>query len=590
MANRSTKTRSLPCDRSCYAVAFSSRSDSSMPLTTQFPRATAVDRDARFQPGNADSQREWSPHSAILFVCCFALILSLLTTLPYLVAQKTHIPGKVFTGLIEHSLDTYNYLAYARQAASGQWLFRNPMTPEPHRAVFFNLEWLLIGKLSVLLNVSLTTATDIMRIIFVVAMCFGLYWLSGHVFRSRFMRSIAVVAIMSGGGFGWIVSVHLLGIKLDSSYFLDLTNANLFPFYWALRLPHFLISETFVVLGLSSFLSGEQRQEKLYYFAAGLCYVAAGACRPYDMLFLMAATSAYLIYSVLRSTGNHRQILLRAVPVLMCLPWLGYYYWIFKIHPVFRWWSMPGNPGPPAWLLAWSFGAPFFLFVLAAWKLRRSELRPAGAFLLSCLLTATVLAYLHAVLHFAFQFATNILIPMLLLGLLGIEAWITEWRTRRGFWADVGIFALLFVNSLTSLALTGQAVVLARRGDYDTDAQRIEAYSWLENHSQKGDIVLADFEHSNEIPQYTGDIVYCGYYNAVHFLEKYRILQQFFQPVATTQFRQQVIHENGVGFVLLTTEEEQSAPAISSGGDLKEIFRNDSIVIFRVDSTALPQP
>ena len=562
---------------------------SAMQTGSQAPNAIVVDNDLGLRKeGRHGSRNKAALRSGTLFVCCFASVLSVLTSLPYWIGQTTHIPGEVFTGLIEHSLDSNNYLAYEQQAASGQWVFRNPMTPEPHRAVFFNLEWLLIGKMSSVLRVSLTVATDITRIIFVFVMCFGVYWLSADVLRSEVMRRIALVATMAGGGFGWIVTVHLLGIKIDSSYFLDLTNANLFPFYWVLRLPHFLISETFVVLGLGFFLSGERRHKILYYLGAGLCYLAAGSCRPYDMLFLMAATSVYLAYSFLRSRENRRDIVWRSAPVLMCLPLLAYYYWIFKIHPIFRWWSLPGNPAPPAWDLAWSFGPSLFLFLFAAWRLRRKDLGVGGWFLLGCLLTAIVLTHLHAQLHFAFQFATNILIPMVLLGLLGIEDWIMDWRARRGVWADAGIVAVLFVNSLTSLALTGQAVVLARRGEYHTDAQTIEAYSWLEQHSQRGDVVLADLELSNEIPRYTGDIVYCGYYNAVQFAQKNQSLKKFFQPGATDQFRQQIIENNAVRFVLLTAEEQRTTPEIASSPFLVKAFQNRSIAIFAVASRTSP--
>src|SRR2546423_1023383 len=76
------------------------------------------------------------------FIFSVGLLLCLATTLPYLVGHFVSYPGTVFTGIIEHSADTNNYLSYAYQAAAGKWLFRNQMTGEPHADVFFNLEWL----------------------------------------------------------------------------------------------------------------------------------------------------------------------------------------------------------------------------------------------------------------------------------------------------------------------------------------------------------------------------------------------------------------------------------------------------------------
>jgi hypothetical protein len=522
-------------------------------------------------------------HSDVRFVAAFALLLCLLTSIPYWVARRTMIPGQVFTGVLVQSFDSNNYLAYSRQAADGQWLFRNPMTPEPHRPVFFNLEWLLIGKVAELLHVSLTAATDLVRLISIIGMCFAVFWIAACVLQTTLACRIALIAVMAGGGFGWIVAVHLLGVRLDSSYFLDLTNANLFPFYWALKLPHFLISETFIFLGLALFLSAERSTRLIKYVVAALCYMAAGTCRPYDMLFAMAATALYLAWSVWVHPERRSRILVRSIPITGCLPLLLYFLWIFKLHPVFRWWTIAGNPASPPWILAWSYGPSFLLLLVAAWKCRRARLTDAGMFMVCCFCTAVVLAHLHSIFHFAFQFATNILLPMIMIVLLALENSITQWKNRVGWTAVPAIVGLLLVNSLTSLSLTAQAVVLARRGEFHTDARTIAAYSWLDEHSRKNDVVFADFPLSNEIPQYTRDVVFCGYGNAVNFPEKTREVKRFLDANTPNEFREKLIRQNGVDFVFLTTSERQSVPTIAQASFLREVFSNPSITIYAVN-------
>jgi hypothetical protein len=234
--------------------------------------------------------------SEVKFLVFFTLFLCLFTTLPYLAGHFVSFPSTTFTNVLGHSMDTNNYLAYARQAASGRWLFRNPMTAEPHSAVLFNFEWLIVGKVSSLLNVSLAAGMNVVRLLCLVLMCCGVYWLSSFLFCSTFIRRVALVASLTAGGYGWLRALRLLHIPIDSSYFLDLTNANLFPFYWALKLPHFLVAESFVVLGLCLFLYAESSRRASHYVTAGFCYMVAGACRPYDMLFLMSATTAFLAF------------------------------------------------------------------------------------------------------------------------------------------------------------------------------------------------------------------------------------------------------------------------------------------------------
>ena len=519
------------------------------------------------------------------FVFSVALTLCVLTTLPYAVGYGTSFPGSVFTGVLDHSLDTNNYLAYIHQSAKGKWLFYNPMTGEPHRPVFFNLEWLVMGKMAFLLHLSPPAAMNFSRLLCLALMCMATYWLSTFLFHSAFVRKIALVASLAGGGFGWLAAVHLFHVSLDSSYFLDLTNANLFPFYWALRVPHFLVSELFVVLGLCFFLRAEIDGKLRNYAAAGACYLEAGGCRPYDMLFLIAATTLYLIVSHFVSHQPQFAITYRAVPVLMCLPFLGYYYWIFKIHPIFRWWSLPGRPAPPLGLLALGFGMSFLCFAIAVWKFHRQRIGQPEILMLCCLVTALIFAYTHRVLHFSFQFATNILIPMVMLALAGFERSITSWKANRR-WALAVVTAILLVNSFTSIALTGQAVLLTARGEYCVPAGLLAAFSWLDAHSQTSDAVLADLNTANAMPRYTHNRVFCGYGNAVNVEGKLRALGKFFDAGIPNEFRENLLRENAIQFVLLTNAQYQDLPELGRASFLKEEFRNHAAVIFSVQAHA----
>ena len=414
-------------------------------------------------------------------------------------------------------------------------------------------------------------------------MCFGVYWLSSFLLQSVFTRRIALVAIMSGGGFGWIAVVHLLHIPLNSSYFLDLTNANLFPFYWALKLPHFLVSESLVVFGLCFFLRAEESARLVDYVLAGLFYMGAGACRPYDMLFAMTATMLYVIVRWYKGNRLGSRTTLQLVPVLMCIFPLGYYFWIFKIHPVFRWWSLPGNPAPSPWFLALGFGMSFLLILTAGWRLRSRSLSSSEKVMLCCFVTASFLAYSHRLFHFSFQFATNILVPMILIGLAGVEGLITDW-TQSAKWTRKVIVALLIVNSLTSIALAGQVVVLAAKGDFRTDSKLMEAFGWLDSHSSVNDVVLADFDLSSQIPDYTHTVVFCGYANAVNLRQKLDSLNQFMSPRASNEYRAAFIRQTAARFVLLSTFEEHDLH-LADIPYLSQVFKNDAAVIFLVDAS-----
>jgi hypothetical protein len=520
----------------------------------------------------------------VLFVAYFTLVICVITTIPYLVGHAVSVPGTIFTDELVHSFDMNNYFAYAHQASLGDWLFRNPMTSEPHTAVFFNVEWLTIGKLSTLAHVPLGIALQIVRLVATASMCVAAYWLSSFLFSATLIRRIALVMIMAGGGFGWLASLHLLHIRVNSNYFIDLTNGNLFPFYWALKIPHFIASEAFVVLGSCLFLRAEHQPRVHYYMEAALCYMIAGACRPYDMLFLMCATVLYLLSLILMRRERPKHIALRAIPVLMPVPLLGYYFWLFKMHPIFKWWSVAGNPAPPVWLLALGYGLTFLSLPFAIWKLPRTTIGAPRLFVVCSLITAVVFIYTHGFLHFSFQFATNIIVPLVLIVLIGLEASLMKWRIRSRLTTAI-VTIVLIGNSLTSLALVGQSTLLASRGDFRVDARLLDSFAWINLHSSPNDVVLADFDIASHIPRYTHNVVFLGYDNAVHFQDKARDLSLFFDPKTPDEFREELVRRNSVRFVLLTLPEAQAVGANRSLF-LKEVFRNDSAIVYFVNPRA----
>src|SRR5689334_6539850 len=104
--------------------------------------STAADVNVRLRQTPLGSAVAWPKvatgvvaRSEIKFVLLIAAAVGALTSLPYAIGWRLDARETVFTGVLTHDTDSNNYLAYANQAASGSWLFHNPMTGEPHRAV-----------------------------------------------------------------------------------------------------------------------------------------------------------------------------------------------------------------------------------------------------------------------------------------------------------------------------------------------------------------------------------------------------------------------------------------------------------------------
>ncbi|HLV88151.1 MAG TPA: hypothetical protein VKV39_14290 [Candidatus Sulfotelmatobacter sp.] len=514
-------------------------------------------------------------------VVCLGLAICLVTSIPYVLGNRIAPAGTRFSNVLVYEKDQNNYLAYAHQAASGQWLFHNPMTAEPHGNVFFNLEWLATGKMAALFRVSAASAMQIQRWMAILFLCFAVYWLSAYLVESVAARRVALAVVMLGGGFGWLVMLRRLGLPVNVLYFPDFQWGVSSPFYWSLRVPHFAVAQALIVLGLVFFLRAERNGRALDFIWSGLCYAAAGTCRTYDMLSVLLATGLFVCLMAWQERDYGRHLRMRIIPILVCMPVLAYYVWLFKVHPVFRWWSQAGADPPNPFVLGLAFGLPALLVWPALWLLRRNHVQPAQKLMICCAASACALTYAHWIFHFSFSFSVGICVPLVMIVVSGFEkriaAW--PWRGARGWGLPVALIAL---NSLTSVAILAQSVLFVSQGYFRLNEELLGAFAWLDAHSPADSVVLADYETSNLMPQYTHNRMFCGYYNAVRFEEKQGAVNRFFDPGSSNKSRGEFLEQNRIDFVLLVNGKDQALAKVGSEPYLQEIFRNGAATIYRV--------
>jgi hypothetical protein len=521
------------------------------------------------------------------FVASFALGLVLVTCVPYVLGHALHFPESRFNENLVFDDDLNTYFAFMRQAASGQWLFHNPMTPEPHEPVFFNLEWLVMGKLAAWFEISLETVFQLERIGSTILLCFSFYWLTSFLFATPTMRRVVFTAVLLGGGFGWLLSIPKLSSLLPADLFLD-TYAGLHPFFWILLQPHFTIAQAFALLCTCFYIRAETTGPKSYPWAA-LCCVVAGSMRPFEMLYLVVAISLYALVTTvwtIRSASLSR-ILLRLLPVFAAIPLFAYYVWLLEIHPVFRWWGAQNVvPSPNPGSLFLSLGIAAILLVLGLKNLTGLKKRPAAQlFVICCLASSLGLLYSFPLLTFSLQFLPALVIPTALMGTMKLEPRLVSFA-RIGRRARLAIAAFLVLNSLTSILLLGTYVRAVAEGKHRTGMPLIEAYRWLQEHSEPRDVVLAAFPIVNQLPRYTHASSLAGYgYTTVDFPRKAAMMRKFFRADTDDGFRQSLIDLFDVRYVCFGEWDRQQTeydPATTPF--LREAYRNRWVAVFEVES------
>jgi hypothetical protein len=491
-----------------------------------------------------------------------------------------------FNGHLTFDDDSNAYYAFMNQSKAGQWLFYNPFTPEKHKAVFFNLEFLIVGKLAALTGISLEVAVQIVRIFSIFVLCFSFYWLSSFLFTTSLMRRIVFIMVMLGGGFGWLCSIPYVDSHFRSLFYDNF--AGVHPFFSMLLAPHFLIAQAFAVLTLCLFMRAEHSRLQKDYVLAALCCLIVGTLRPYDLLYLMTAFTLYIIVTGLNKTSSFfSHSYPRLLVIIVPLPLIAYYLWLFKVHPVFRWWSIQGKTPPPfPSCLVISLGISFVLLVfgMVNWG-GFKEKAPSHTLITCCFFSSMVLIYSYPALLFALQFSTTLLIPTVLVGTMKIERTLVS-MVRHSKWVYVGITALLVVNSLTSFNLLRRYIRDVYQGKHRTETKLLTVYQWLDNHSEPQEIVLAtSLTIANQIPRYTHNTTFCGWhFNTVNFNEKKAMFDKFFKVETSDTFRKDFLKNFNIRYIFFSTDKPYSNTSMDPRmlPFLKEIFRNDIAIIYRV--------
>jgi hypothetical protein len=521
------------------------------------------------------------------FVFVVALLLTVVSSLPYLAGWTHDDPTSRFDGVMAFEHDTNSYMAYMRQASEGAFLFTNPFTPEPHEPALFNLEWMVGGWIAALPGSSPVVAFHVLRVLGIFAMCFGVAALLRQLFATTLMRRVVLGTLLIGGGFGWLLQFDALRGPLSALNLLD-TYAGLHPFFWMMFSPHFLLGQAASVLALLAILRAENSGRLGHSFLAGLAILLAGAMRPFDMLVLLVTGGFFLLANAFgRGERSPAQLFRRALPLLVPLPLLLYQHWLFSTHDVFHWWNLQNIalPPDPVSLLA-SLGLLGVASFFALGELGDARDKPPARLLMSCaLIAALAVLYCYPLLMFTMQALTALVIPATLVATARWENGVTRLaRSPRG---AILVAVVLALHAGTSVALLTSRTQAAASGAARTPVALVEAYEWFDEHAEAREPVMASETSGNRIPRYSLATVFCGYaYSTVDVATKRRLVSGFYGDAQDDAARRALVARFGIRFVFHGPHERALGgwdPA--SVPWLRAVHGNDSVTIYEVAGT-----
>jgi hypothetical protein len=393
------------------------------------------------------------------------LLLTAWTGALYTRAALQPPPGRAFAGTFHWIDDFYNYASYAQQSEDGAFLFRNKLLdPALARPEIVNLEWWLVGRVSLALGHRPFLAYRLLALVATLALVAGVERWLWRMKVPASHRLAALALVFLGGGFGG------LAFEMTDRPVLhcpDLSMAS-FPFLEILANPHFVVGTALLVWALWCFAAVPAPLGPLA--AAGLGTVL-GLVRPYDAALLVGVEGLVVVL-----TSPAREWPRRLLPAAALAPVLAYNAWLVARPSALRllkpYGAVAFSPGD----LALGLG-PAVLLALAA--LRRGRAEDGGLRLRLALWAAlALLAVVLRPVSFSLQFGVGAGVPLLVLGAAGLAHLHPRWTA-------------LAALGLSTSTVVATRIVLEDDPNWFVPRERLAAGLALRGQCRPGDRVLA---------------------------------------------------------------------------------------------------
>jgi hypothetical protein len=515
-------------------------------------------------------------HKEWRFVWLVALVLLVLTTLPYLFAEFSSPPDKHFMGFILNVSDHAQYLSWYK-AFQSEGLISNRMTSEANPAIFFNLLWWLMAQVGKLTGLSYIWMYQILRFVSGFAFFSMVYWFISRVFAEKIQRRLIFLLLAVSSGFGWVLVLLKYTLLNGTLAFpLDLYVAEGNTFLCLMAFPHFLEAGAFILATLALLLVGEEKGRLRWAVAAGLVAFLLGWQHGYDLLIVWSIPICYAIA---------RWLLDRRFPMywfkamlitgLISSPPAIYNVLLTRLDPtwseVLAQFANAGVYTPNLLHFFILMGLPLLMALITAvailvkalgqhWQDLRAN--PVILFLLIWFIFGWLLTYIPT--DFQIHMINSWQVPVILLAGYGLYRWVFPWLqkhllNKRVVYLTAGL--IISFCALTNLYLFAWRFYDLHRYDYPffLHIDEVSALNWLEENTPGDSIVLSNLEVGQYIPGISGRTAFLAHWaQTIRYYEKQEIVAEIFGEDLPDAEKLKLLQNYGVDYVLKGLAEQST--------------------------------
>ncbi len=540
------------------------------------------------------------------FVWITVSAILLITTLPYLYGYLSAPPGKQFMGIMLDVPDHAQYFSWMRDLSTAN-LVSNKMTPEPNRAIFFNLLWWMLGRVGVLLGVGYPVMYQILRLVATALFLWLAYQVCAWFLDDLIMRRTAFLTIALTSGLGWIlVALKYTLMKGTLLLPLDVFVAEGNTFLGILGYAHFIAAALYISVFLLILL-GQRRRQVRYAVIAGVLAMFFGWQHAYDLVLVWGILGVYILLKFLRDQ-RIPGYLVRSLGIIGAISiWPAIYSVVLtRADPVWKQvlaqFSNAGVYTPNPLQIPILMGIPFLLALYTVIRQNPLNLKAMDdnqLFLVGWFLANFALIYIPT--DFQIHMLNGWQIPIAILAVQGLYRYVLPWVAGRGkaiaqrlqwiapgaeFWRQ-GLSALFILIILpTNLYLWGWRFLDLKRHDYPyylyTD--EVQAMSWISIHGDPNQVVLSSLTTGQYVPALTGMHAFLAHWaQTLDYYGKEQLVQEFYRSNTSDTWRIHILQQYHVEYVLY-------GPAEKALGDyqpqnsafLHPVFSSSRVVVYQV--------
>lgn len=540
-------------------------------------------------------QAEWR------WLITIMVTLILIAFLPYgwVALELNRDPGQAFMGTLHHYETGAAHLSRMSQGAQANGLVHFQHTPDPHQSALVQPIYIALGQLSRLTSIPEVMLFHTARLFAAFFMFPALYHMGASIWVKVRSRRIFFVLAAIGSGLGWLLLPFLLDQPLP-----DLALGQFSPFYSMVVNIHFPLAIACMALIVAELVKAMRPgvlDEPGVNNGGGilvLTSIALAFLYPEATLPLIVAMGLCIVleWSIKRqvSTRELRWWLWLIIPTL---PVVAYYLITLNENPAMNIWlqqrTLP-SPSPVAMLAA--FGIPGIIALPGLLRAVRRFEADGDRFILLWLIVMVVCVYLP--LPVTQHFLAGFMIPIAYFATRSVEdVWLRRIARRRRPLLFVFFVPLIAISNLVVVFVPVSELLLPAPVDgmvLETDY--VAAFSWLEDHINTEDVVLASPHVSSWVPYWTGARTYYGHPAETLMAQErraatrawYRSTEPDDAACDLTQQVQPGLEDNfTVRYVLMGPRERQMGDA-ACASDLQFVASFNRVTIYATRFVALP--